>query len=96
MKTVTTRLSPATPGYAYMNRILKVDLSTMEVRAQESRGGIDRHAHPLDRRGAQRLIGRHAAGEQQRRHVKRLGGPRCLGREHVDHRRLEAGGQVGQ
>ena len=37
MRTTATRVSPAKPGYAYMNRILRIDLSTMAVHTQGSR-----------------------------------------------------------
>jgi aldehyde:ferredoxin oxidoreductase len=38
MEPVTARVTPAKPGYGYMNRILKIDLSTMKVSSQESEG----------------------------------------------------------
>ena len=38
MKPITTRVPPTEPGYGWMNRILRIDLSAMEVRSQESGG----------------------------------------------------------
>ena len=37
MRQVRMRVAAADPGFAWMNRVLRIDLSTMEVRAQESR-----------------------------------------------------------
>jgi len=37
MKPVTFRIKKAEPGFGYMNRILRINLSSMEVRSQDSR-----------------------------------------------------------